>query len=109
MAPSQRQEGMEEATWQGGFTQPAHGPAAAVGSGMRSLGGTIRQVAPASGPIGGAAATVADSLDRAGRYLQSQGLSGMCEKVTNTIRQNPIPALLIGLGIGFLLARATRR
>ena len=28
--------------------------------------------------------------------------------MTNMIRRNPIPAVLIGIGIGFLLARATR-
>jgi hypothetical protein len=30
----------------------------------------------------------------------------MAEDVTNLIRRNPIPALLIGIGAGFLLARA---
>jgi len=32
----------------------------------------------------------------------------MGDDITNMIRRNPIPALLVGIGIGFLLARATR-
>jgi hypothetical protein len=52
---------------------------------------------------------VASALDSSGRYLEEQGLSGMAEDVTNLIRRNPIPAMLIGVGLGFLLARLTRR
>jgi hypothetical protein len=80
----------------------------AVGSGMQSLAGTIRDRAPQSGIIGGAASGVAGALDRGGRYLEEQGLGGMGEDLTNMIRRNPIPALLIGVGLGFLLARMTR-
>jgi F0F1-type ATP synthase assembly protein I len=81
----------------------------AVGSGMQSLAGTIRDKAPQGGVLGGAASGVAGALDSSGRYLEEQGLSGMAEDVTNLIRRNPIPAVLIGVGLGFLLARMTRR
>jgi hypothetical protein len=33
----------------------------------------------------------------------------MAADVTNLIRRNPGPALLLGLGVGFLLAFATKR
>jgi uncharacterized membrane-anchored protein YhcB (DUF1043 family) len=32
----------------------------------------------------------------------------MTDDLTNLIRRNPIPALFVGIGIGFLLARVTR-
>ena len=80
----------------------------AVGSGMQSLAGTIRDRAPQGGILGGAASSVAGALDSSGRYLEEQGLGGMGEDLTNMIRRNPIPALLIGVGLGFLLARMTR-
>jgi hypothetical protein len=32
----------------------------------------------------------------------------MADDLSGVIRRNPIPALLIGIGIGFLLARSTR-
>lgn len=79
-----------------------------VGRGMESLAGTIRDRGPQSGFLGGAASGVANALDNSGRYLEEQGLSGIGEDLTNLIRRNPIPALLIGIGLGFLLARMTR-
>jgi len=88
--------------------QRAEGATEAVGSGMQSLAGTIRDKAPQGGLLGGAASGVASALDSSGRYLEEQGLSGMAEDVTNLIRRNPIPAMLIGVGLGFLLARMTR-
>jgi uncharacterized membrane-anchored protein YhcB (DUF1043 family) len=33
----------------------------------------------------------------------------MAEDFTGMIRRNPIPALLIGVAVGFLIARATSR
>jgi len=80
---------------------------AAVGSGLRSLGDTLRDHTPQSGMAGEASAAVANTLESTGRYLQEEGLQGIAEDVTNLIRRNPIPALLVGVGIGFLIARAT--
>jgi hypothetical protein len=88
--------------------QKAESATEAVGSGMQSFAGTIRDKGPQSGILGGAASGVASALDTSGRYLEEHGLSGMAEDVTNLIRKNPIPAMLIGVGLGFLLARMTR-
>jgi hypothetical protein len=79
-----------------------------VGSGMQSLGGTIRDKGPHGGVLGGAASGVANALETSGRYLEEQGLSGMAEDLTGLIRRHPIPAMLIGVGLGYLLARITR-
>ena len=80
-----------------------------LGSGMKSLGETLRDKAPQGGVLGGAASTVAGGLERGGQYLQEEGISGMASDLTDMIRRNPIPALLVGVGIGFILARATSR
>jgi hypothetical protein len=58
--------------------------------------------------LGTAASTVADTLEHTGRYIQDEGLAGMADDVTELIRRNPIPAMLIGVGIGFLLAKVMR-
>lgn len=87
----------------------AEDAAAAVGRGMESLGGTIRERGPQEGVLGRATETVAGALESGGRYLEEQGLSGMFDDLTNVIRRNPIPAILAGIGVGFLLARAMRR
>jgi hypothetical protein len=81
----------------------------AVGGGMKSLAGSIRTHTPHDGIFGNASASVADSLESGGRYLQEEGLRGMADEVSNLIRRNPIPALLVGIGIGFLLAKVTTR
>lgn len=80
----------------------------AVGTSMKSLAGTIREKMPHEGMLSSAGGAVASTLESGGEYLQEHGLRGMGEDVTGLIRRNPIPAVLIGIGIGFLLARATR-
>jgi ElaB/YqjD/DUF883 family membrane-anchored ribosome-binding protein len=87
----------------------AEGATAAVGGGMQSLAGTIRDKGPSDGMIGKATSAVADTLESGGRYLQEEGLSGIAQDITNLIRRNPFPAILIGIGVGYLLARATTR
>jgi len=78
-----------------------------TGKGMENLAGTIRERGPQEGMLGQASTAVADTLERTGDYLEQQGLSGMADDLTNVIRRNPIPAVLIGVGVGFLLARLT--
>lgn len=80
---------------------------AAVGGGMKSLAGAIRENTPHEGVFGTASASVANRMESGGRYLQEEGLGGMAEDVTNMIRRNPIPAVLVGIGVGFLLAKLT--
>jgi hypothetical protein len=88
--------------------QKADDAASSMGSGMKSLAGTIREHAPASGPFHQAGSSVADTLEGGGRYLQEHGFSGIGQDLTTMIRRNPLPALFVGIGIGFLLAQATR-
>jgi len=80
-----------------------------VGDKMTDVAQTIRQKAPVSGPMADAADTAADTLQRAGTYLQQQDLNDMRADLEGIIRRHPIESLLIGLGIGYLLARSTRR
>ena len=58
--------------------------------------------------FGSASSSLAHSLESGGRYLQEEGLKGIADDMTNLIRRNPIPALFVGIGIGFLLARSMR-
>jgi hypothetical protein len=81
---------------------------AAVGSGMQSLADTIRDKGPESGVMGTASGYVADTLDSTGQYIEDRNLSGMMDDLSGLIKRNPIPAVLIGLGIGFLLGRSLR-
>jgi hypothetical protein len=76
----------------------------AVGGEMRSLAGTIRSKGPHEGVLGNASSAVANTLETCGSELE-HGISGMAEDLTNTVRRHPVPAVLIGIGLGFLLAR----
>jgi methyl-accepting chemotaxis protein len=80
-----------------------------VGTKMTDVAQTIREKAPISGPVADAANTAATTLERAGTYLQEQDLADMRADLEGIIRRHPIESLLIGLGIGYLLARSTRR
>jgi hypothetical protein len=81
----------------------------ALGERVQSAAGALRERGPREGMLGSATGAVADRLDTAGRYLQEEGLVGMAEDVTELIRRNPIPAMFVGIGIGFLLAKVLRR
>lgn len=94
------------ASWVG---QRAEDAASGVGSGMKSLGDTIREKGPQGGFLGSATGAVGDTLANAGSYLEDKGLSGIGGDLTDMIRKNPVPAMLVGVGIGFLLARMTSR
>jgi hypothetical protein len=90
------------------ISHKAEDTTASVGSGMRSLAGSLRESLPHEGMLGSASSAVADTLDRGGRYLQEEGLRGITADFTELVRRNPIPAVLIGVGVGFLLARSMR-
>jgi len=78
---------------------------AAVGSGMQTLADKVRDNAPNEGVLGSASKSVASAIDSAGKYVEDKNLSGMMEDMTNLVKRNPIPALLLGLGVGFLIGR----
>jgi hypothetical protein len=81
---------------------------AAAGRGMQNLGDKVREKGPEEGFLGKATDKVAGALESSGKYLEEKNLHGMAEDITGMIRRNPIPALLIGVGLGFLLARTLR-
>jgi len=65
----------------------AHSATSAMGSGMRSVGGAIE-----SGQ----------------KYVTEHSVSDMANDLAGVIRRNPIPALLLAAGLGFIMARAMR-
>jgi hypothetical protein len=88
--------------------EKADAAASAVGEGMSSLAHSIREKAPHTGMLGSASSQVASGLESGGRYLQQEGFQGMMEDLTQLVRSNPLPAVLVSLGIGFLLAQMRR-
>jgi hypothetical protein len=81
----------------------------AIGAGIEAVGRSIQDHSPDQGILSNAGHAIGAKLEAGGQYLHDQGLSGVAADITNCVRRNPIPSLLIGLGVGFLLARLARR
>jgi hypothetical protein len=88
--------------------EQAEAGTAALGSGLRNLADTLRQNVPQEGMLGSAAAGLADSLERGGHYIEQEGMGGMIEDLGTVIRRNPLPAVLVGVGLGFLVGQLCR-
>jgi hypothetical protein len=89
------------------FGQRAEDATTAVGGRLKAAGDALRHNVPQDGTLGQASSAVAKTLEDTGSYLEREGLQGISHDMTNLIKRNPIPALLIGVGLGFLVARAT--
>jgi len=83
--------------------------AGGVGSGMQSLADTARRNLPHEGMMGTASKYVADGLEKGGKYLEEKGITGMGEDLSNLIKNHPVTAMLIGVGVGYLLGRTLSR
>jgi hypothetical protein len=89
--------------------EKADNAASSVGGGMKNLADTVRDNTPNSGMLGAASEQVASGLEAGGKYLEDKGLSGIGDDLTGLIKNHPIPAVLIGIGIGYLIACSTSR
>jgi ElaB/YqjD/DUF883 family membrane-anchored ribosome-binding protein len=85
--------------------QTADKVTAAAGGRLKDLGETVARKAPKDGLLGNASQTVAQGLEQGGDYLSREGLSGAAGDLTELIRRHPLPAVLLGLGVGFLMGR----
>jgi hypothetical protein len=82
---------------------------AGAGTGIKKLGDLIGAKGPHDGVLGSASQAVAETLKEGGQYLEDAKLSGMFEDVTQLIRRNPVPALLVGIGLGIGMGLLLRR
>jgi len=87
----------------------AEGAVETVAGEMRSLASTIRAAAPQGGGLSTAASGLATTLEAGGTYLQERNLSGLSRDATDLIRRYPLQAILLGVGVGFLIGRSSRR
>jgi hypothetical protein len=86
----------------------ANEAAAVVGEKIGSLATVIRENAPHEGAMATAASAVAGGLESASSYLQEKKFDALAHQVTNLVRTYPVQSLLLGVGLGYLLARRSR-
>jgi uncharacterized protein YjbJ (UPF0337 family) len=87
----------------------ANQAAPAIGERMKSLASVIREKAPREGKIGTTATKVAGGLESASYYLQEKKFDHLGEDFRGLVRRHPLQTLLVGLGLGFLLARRNKK
>lgn len=89
-------------------TSKASEAATAIGEQMDSLAGVIRDHTPQDGAVATAATAVAGGLESASSYLQEKAYENIATDLTAVIRRYPVQSLLVGVGLGYLLARGTK-
>lgn len=87
--------------------EKAEDATAAVGKRLKAAGDSMDQSEFHEGTLAHASSAVAKTLQETGNYLEREGLHGIANDMTNLIKKNPVPSLLIGVCLGFLFARAT--
>jgi ElaB/YqjD/DUF883 family membrane-anchored ribosome-binding protein len=79
-----------------------------AGQQINRLASTVREKAP-EGRVGEVAHSAANALEQSGRYLQEADVNVVRSDLENLIRKHPVESLLVGIGLGFVLARGFRR
>ena len=78
---------------------------ASAGAGIQGLGDKLSKNTPHAGVLGSVSQSVADTVKEGGEYIEDAKLSGMTGDVVRLIRRYPIPAAIIGIGLGLLAWR----
>jgi uncharacterized protein YjbJ (UPF0337 family)/ElaB/YqjD/DUF883 family membrane-anchored ribosome-binding protein len=92
------------------YGERAAGVAATVPSTAQDVASSVAETAgtaatKAQEMAGAAATAVTDTVAGAGTYLQEKGVQALPGDFAGLIRRYPVPAVLIGLGIGLWLGR----
>lgn len=79
------------------------------GEKMPDAGAAVAGIAAKAQELGAKARSKASELaETASSYLQEKNVRNMAEDVSGLVRRYPVQSLLIGIGLGFLLARSRR-
>ena len=82
---------------------------ASAGAGIQQWADRLSKNAPHESVLGSASQAVAKSVKDGGDYLEHAKLSGVTEDIAQLVRRNPIPAVLIAIGLGWFAAHKLRR
>jgi len=93
----------------GTAAKKANEAAPVIGEKMKSLASAIREKAPRKGALSTTATKIAGGLESANYYLQDKKFEHLGEDFRGLVRRYPLRSLLIGLGLGFLLAGRNRK
>jgi len=77
----------------------------AAGAQIQGFSRKMSEAGPQSGILRDASQAVANTVRSGGDYLHDQKFSGISDDLAKVIQRNPISAVLIALGIGWVIAR----
>ena len=83
--------------------------ASSAGRGVQRIGEQISRSTPHTGVLGDASQSVARAFTESGEYMESSKLSGMQHDLSKAIRRNPIPTIVIAMGLGWCVSRMFKR
>lgn len=93
-----------------GLPEQAGELGASIGQTMDSAAHTIQNTFQRTKTSAKAAMdTVAEGIDTSTEYLTDRGMEGVIEDVETLIRRYPVQVLLLGVSVGYLLARSRQR
>ena len=72
---------------------------------LQQMADKVGKQAPHDGLMGSASQTLAKTVKEGGKYIERTKLSGLAENVAQLIRRNPVPAVLVALGVGWYVGR----
>jgi len=80
----------------------------AISCQMKHAAEQLRERLPQEGTLGSAGHKVADGLECGATYLKEHDFKAMGDDLAGVVRSHPIPLVLAGIGLGFLLGRTIR-
>jgi len=96
-----------------GVVNTAKEMAGKVGDEVKGVASQVTQAASdAANYMGkraeGAVSAIGSTIQSGERYFEEKGFEGVANDLAGIIRRNPVPSVLIAVGMGFLVARAMR-
>jgi len=88
-----------------GPAQLAEQATAALGGYLRTLGRDLDRHNVPVGLQSAASFGASRGLEKAGTYLEREGFDGAVHDIGETVKKNPLPFVLAGIGLGILLGR----
>lgn len=79
-----------------------------ISGGLKATARTIREKGPQDGRLGDATSAVAQTFSNFANYLDGHRVTDITADLSHLIGKNPLPALLVGIGLGVLLGHASR-
>jgi len=83
--------------------------AARTARGLHGAAQRLRETRTGRGVLGSAVEGVAGTMDQVGSYLEDDAFARLRTDLEGMIRRNPVRTVLTCVGVGYFLARRTRR